>query len=321
MRRALLYRYRLALDAGVVLRDRRLPCREGLLVRLVSGDRQGWGEIAPLAGFSAESLDEAQVKAINELKRWCEHGYTRDDCAPSVAFGVSCALAELQGSLPEAGTYQGALLCNGDPDTLFQRLSGPAPLAKMKVGLYEAVRDGMQVSLLLEALPQLTLRLDANRSWHLEKALQFARYVPVPLRSRIAYLEEPCRTREESLSFARQTGIALAWDETLRETELPLRAEPGVTAVIIKPTLSGSIRQVQQQVAQARLAGLTPVIGSALESSLGLTQLARLARWLTPDVAPGLDTLALMQQQLLRRWPGCELPLQAEEALQCLWHS
>ncbi len=36
-------------------------------------------------------------------------------------------------------------------------------VAKVKVGLWEAVRDGMVVNLLLEAIPDLQLRLDANR--------------------------------------------------------------------------------------------------------------------------------------------------------------
>ena len=38
-------------------------------------------------------------------------------------------------------------------------------VAKVKVGLWEAVRDGMVVNLLLEAIPDLQLRLDANRAW------------------------------------------------------------------------------------------------------------------------------------------------------------
>lgn len=77
---------------------------------------------------------------------------------------------------------------------------------------------------------------------------------------------------------------------------------------MIKPTLTGSLQKVRQQVAQAHALGLTAVISSAIESSLGLTQLARIAAWLTPDTIPGLDTLSLMRAQLVRRWPESELP-------------
>lgn len=85
---------------------------------------------------------------------------------PSVAFGVSCALAELTDTLPQAANYRAAPLCNGDPDDLILKLADMPgeKVAKVKVGLYEAVRDGMVVNLLLEAIPDLHLRLDANRA-------------------------------------------------------------------------------------------------------------------------------------------------------------
>ncbi|QGU86873.1 o-succinylbenzoate synthase [Erwinia sorbitola] len=320
MRSATLYGYQVALDAGVVLRHQRLKARQGLLVKLSDEQGEGWGEIAPLPEFSVETPEQAQQQAVVWLTQWCAGKEPLESTLPSVAFGISCALAELTNRLPAEGEYRLAQLCSGDPDALFQQLlKQPEPLAKMKVGLYEAIRDGMQVNLLLEALPQLTLRLDANRSWTLEKALSFARYVSPELRSRIAFIEEPCRDREQSLAFAAETGINIAWDETLREHEDALTAAPGVVAVVIKPMLTGTIQRVQQQVLHAQMLGLTPVISSALESSLGLTQLARLAHWLTPGVLPGLDTLQLMQQQVLRAWPGSHLPMQDHEALQCLW--
>ena len=229
---------------------------------------------------------------------------------PSVAFGISCALAELDGSLPEAANYRAAPLCTGDPDELFALLSAMPgeKVAKIKVGLYEAVRDGMVVNLLLEAIPDLHLRLDANRAWTPLGAQQFAKYVNPAYRSRIAFLEEPCKTRDDSRAFARETGIAIAWDESLREADFAFAAEPGVRAVVIKPTLTGSLDKVREQVAAAHAAGLTAVISSSIESSLGLTQLARIAAWLTPDTVPGLDTLNLMQAQLIRQWPGSTLP-------------
>ncbi len=63
-------------------------------------------------------------------------------------------------------------------------------------------------------------------------------------------------------------------------------AEEGVRAVVIKPTLTGSLEKVREQVQAAHALGLTAVISSSIESSLGLTQLARIAAWLTPDTIP-----------------------------------
>lgn len=104
----------------------------------------------------------------------------------------------------------------------------------------------------------------------------------------------------------------------MREPDFAFVAEEGVRAVVIKPTLTGSLEKVREQVKAAHALGLTAVISSSIESSLGLTQLARIAAWLTPDTIPGLDTLDLMQAQQVRRWPGSPLPLVDVDALERL---
>ncbi|MHA6635178.1 o-succinylbenzoate synthase [Citrobacter farmeri] len=319
MRSAQVYRWQIPMDAGVVLRDRRLKTRDGLYVRLYDGERQGWGEISPLPGFSQETWEEAQTALLAWVDGWLQ-GEDALPTMPSVAFGVSCARAELEGALPEEADYRVAPLCTGDPDDLVLQLADMPgeKVAKVKVGLYEAVRDGMVVNLLLEAIPELQLRLDANRAWTPLKAQQFAKYVNPDYRNRIAFLEEPCKTRDDSRAFSRETGIAIAWDESLREADFAFEAEEGVRAVVIKPTLTGSLEKVREQVQAAHALGLTAVISSSIESSLGLTQLARIAAWLTPDTIPGLDTLSLMQAQQIRRWPGSTLPLINDDALERL---
>ncbi len=320
MRRAQVWRWQIPMDAGVVLRDRRLKTRDGLFLCLRDGEREGWGEISPLPGFSQETREEAQAELLQWAQRWQQYGETDVPVLPSVAFGTSCALAELNGELPQAADYRAAPLCTGDPDELLPVLAAMPgeKVAKVKVGLYEAVRDGMVVNLLLEAIPDLQLRLDANRAWTPLKAQQFAKYVNPAWRDRIAFLEEPCKTREDSRAFAAESGIGIAWDESLREADFVFAAEPGLRAVIIKPTLTGSVQKVREQVNAAHALGLTAVISSSIESSLGLTQLARLAAWLTPQTIPGLDTLSLMQSQLLRRWPGSPLPCLDKCALEPL---
>lgn len=320
MRRVQVYRWQIPMDAGVVLRERRLKTRDGLFVHLQYAGQEGWGEISPLPGFSQESLEEATVAALAWAKAWRAGADPQLPGIPSADFGLSCALAELHHTLPQAANYRAAMLCTGDPDELIVALAAMPgeKVAKIKVGLYEAVRDGMVVNLLLEALPDLRLRLDANRAWTPLKAQQFAKYVNPAYRERIAFLEEPCKTRDDSRAFALNTGIAIAWDESLRDVDFVFEAQEGVRAVIVKPTLTGSLEKVQAQVATAKALGMEVVISSSLESSLGLTQLARIAGWLTPESIPGLDTLNLMQTQLLRRWPDCLLPCQDVDVLEPL---
>ncbi len=323
MRQATIYHYQLPMESGVILRDRRLNVREGFILHLQQDQANGWGEVAPLPGFSQESLADALQETQYWLTAWCNGINLADSHLPSVAFGISCALAELTSELPEDADYRKVPLCTGDPDELLINLAKMQgeKIAKVKVGLYEAVRDGMVVNMLLDAIPDLQLRLDANRSWTQAKAAGFTKYVKPEYRSRIAFLEEPCKTPELSLKFAAESGIAIAWDETVRDPAFDVIAQSGVTAIIIKPTLTGSISHCRQLILKAQRIGLTAVISSSIESSFGLTQLARLANWLTPGIIPGLDTLSLMQEQLIRPWPSSNLPLRPVAELPRIWRT
>ncbi|WGE49143.1 o-succinylbenzoate synthase [Actinobacillus equuli] len=312
MRKAQLYRYQIPVETGVILRHRRLKQREGLVVKLTEDNQVGWGEIAPLPEFSQEDLLLAQQQTEQWLAKWLAGQQDDlDSYVPSVAFGLSCALAELNGELAEQGNYRAAVLCYGDPDELYTELNALEgdKIGKMKVGLYEANRDGLIANMLLEALPDLQLRLDANRGWTLEKAVKFAEKIAKENKSRIQFIEEPCKTPELSRLFAQASGIAIAWDETVREPNFVVKNEPNVTAIVIKPTLVGSLQKCIRLIEQAHQQGLIAVISSSIESSLGLTQLARFAQQYTPQTTPGLDTLDLMQYQLLRPWKDSNLPI------------
>nr|WP_321382614.1 o-succinylbenzoate synthase [uncultured Vibrio sp.] len=328
MRKAKIYRYCLPMDSGVILRDNKLTERIGYIVELSDGVNVGLGEVAPLDGFSLESTDEAGIQLQDQAERWVA-GLPIDyaNMVPSVAFGLSMAQVELAGELPQDGQYQAAPLCTGDPDDLIPKLNAMEgeKVAKVKVGLYEPIRDGMLVNLFLESIPQLTLRLDANRAWTPEKAQQFAKYVTPSLRQRISFLEEPCRSPGDSLSFAINTGIAIAWDETLqdaiRREDFRLEDLTGVKAIIIKPTLIGSVDFCIKLIEKAKSLGMKAVISSSIESSLGLTQLARFAKWQLPEEIPGLDTIGLFKAQLEQGWPKCELPIISLADQELVWHS
>ncbi|EEX37454.1 O-succinylbenzoic acid (OSB) synthetase [Vibrio metschnikovii] len=328
MRSAKLYQYQLPMDSGVILRDQKLTQREGFIVELEQDGQIGRGEIAPLIGFSRESLQEAGALAKEQLALWVQGKEVQiGNDFPSVAFGLSMAQMELAGELSSEGQYHCAPLCSGDPDELIPLLNAMPgqKVAKVKVGLYEPIRDGMLVNLFLESMPDLQLRLDANQAWSKEKAAKFSQYVSPSVRGRIAFLEEPCRSPSDSLAFAIDSGIAIAWDETLQhavqQADFQLEDLTGAKAIVIKPTLIGSVQTCQALIEKARSLGIQAVISSSLESSLGLTQLARLSHWLLPETIPGLDTIGLFKAQLETPWPGCTLPVHTLDQQTLVWQS
>jgi O-succinylbenzoate synthase len=326
MRSAKLYRYRLPMDSGVILRQEKLLERVGFILELHDDGKIGRGEVAPLITFNLESVDEAGAQAQEQLALWCQgHEPNYDGLYPSVAFGMSAALMELNNELPQDGNFYSAPLGNGDADELITKLQAMPgkKIAKIKVGLYEAIRDGLNVNLLLESIPDLLLRLDANRAWTPEQAKVFASYISHSYRQRIVYIEEPCKSPSDSIAFAINTGIAVAWDETLqaslRDPEFRLEDLTGVKTIIIKPTMIGSVQRCQYLIAKAQRLGIKPVLSSSLESSLGLCQLARIAKLFLPDELPGLDTINLYKQQLEVPWPGSALPLVTLDSQELVW--
>ncbi|AGH38139.1 O-succinylbenzoate synthase [Bibersteinia trehalosi USDA-ARS-USMARC-188] len=316
MRKFSLYRYQIPLQSGLILRAQTQRFRTGLICYLAEKHHEGWGEIAPLSGFSQESLAQAENQALAWLTCWQNGGtQTLEALFPSVAFGLSMALYELRHGLCEAKSVLTVPLCSDSSLKTIERLKQQnITIAKLKVGRYSPEQDAKTVQQLLNAMPHLSLRLDANRAWDLNTASQFALRLSPAEKRQIVFIEEPCQTVEQSLQFAKNQQIAIAWDESLQLKEVQLQIQEGLAAIVIKPMLIGSREKCLAMIKQAHLLGLQAVLSSSIESSLGLSQLAHFAEQVTPQTAAGLDTLSLMQQQLIRAFPLSSLPLYGIES-------
>ncbi|MCB1084606.1 MAG: hypothetical protein KDK60_00730 [Chlamydiia bacterium] len=130
--------------------------REGLLLHYKSENRrEGWGEVAPLPGFSQESLSEALSALISG-------DHTR---FPSTAWGVAAALLDLKSpldipSIPVRTLHEDKIKIG--------HLSLEKALALFK----EKKGSGV----------------DMNRQWSLDEALSFAKAFP-----HLDYFEEPLK--------------------------------------------------------------------------------------------------------------------------------
>ncbi|MDR0588311.1 MAG: o-succinylbenzoate synthase [Burkholderiales bacterium] len=310
-----LYRYRMPFSRKGETNTRHThEVREGLIVSLEDGDTRGQGEIAPLPRLSVETLIEAEQQALDLLSQWQARRAiepTLERAAPSVAFGLSAALSELTGALPETCQKRSATLMDcADIAAFIENLQRSdarekAPVVKIKVGRDAPDTEARAVLTLMTALPWVKVRLDANRAWTLNEALDFARHLNARTDSSIAFIEEPCQTPALSLRFAQETGIKIAWDEHVREADFhPNDAKTSLVAAwVIKPSLTGSIARCRALTDQARQHRIDAVISSSYESSLGLTQLMRLAAWLSPETLPGLDTGHVFQTCIARGMP------------------
>ncbi len=314
-----LFRYRLPLTAPLVLKGVTLRHREGVLLRLRGADgAEGWGEAAPLPGFSRESMGKAkeQLKALRqrflegeeETDSWFDAGL-----APSVRFALEEAELHLRAHV-EGKTLPGVLgapserntvaingLLVGDEEAVLaeawaMRMAG-LRAAKLKVGRRPVGQDVALVRKLAGVLGEgVSLRLDANRAWSFQEAIAFAEEIAG---CGVAYVEEPLTEAGRLPELAAATGLPVALDETL--VGLPPEALPAhayARAVVLKPTLLGGLHHALRLVHFAREAGMTAVVSSTFESGVGTCGLVALAAAIG-DVPAGLDPYNRLADDLL----------------------
>ncbi|MFB6099297.1 MAG: o-succinylbenzoate synthase [Salinibacter sp.] len=334
-----LYRYELPLTAPLRLDGESLQSRHGLLLRLDTAEgRVGWGEAAPLPGFSAESLDDVVAHARSVAPKWTGTGLPDGpkalerapeilagaDGPASFRFATESALVGLLAgatdkTLPDVlGTPQNTVALNAlitspeedGPEQAARYRKRGYRAVKVKVGRRPVDREVETLREIRAALgDKVALRADANRAWSLEEAVAFAKDTQdLPL----AYVEEPLSDPEELSEFGGRVECPVALDETTRETgpEI-LREHPTVSAVVLKPTLLGGVQATRRWSRGAQEAGVTPVLSAAYESGVGLRMLLALAA-IGPKVPVGLspyDRLAADVLQVPLQLSGPTVPV------------
>lgn len=232
------------------------PKREGLILKR----NNFYAEASPLPGFSRETLEEA-IEDLSQALR-----FSRPAKTPSVQFALSC----LDKPLRSVRLKMAALH------------SKPIETLKIKLG---PLSVGKAIDLVQQHYQDYRLRLDFNRMWKLEDALEFASVFSV---RDFDYLEEPVRSFDELVDFSRQTGFPIAVDESVG---LNWSQIPSLKAVTVKPTLTGSIPKVPSP--------LKLILSSSYESGIGLLHIARLASEMQLKEPMGLDTYATLQNDPL----------------------
>jgi O-succinylbenzoate synthase len=309
--------------------------RTGRLVRITGDDGHvGYGEVTPLPGLHAESLEDAdrvlldvgrgivgrvfqgfEALAHRVADRVAAHGTDGEIFHPSVCFGLQTAamglFARAEGlvaaqvlssnvrmEVPVCGFFSG-----NPPDADDAIAAGTLdayPCVKVKIGRLAPTIERRTIDTLLQGLPpHVKLRLDANRGLTLEQALELFHDLPL---GRIEYLEEPLADPSEMAALHRQTRLPMAIDESLHDPTVGyLQRAPFVTAWIVKPAREGDWRRVRDLAEEAghRFAGC--VISSCLETGVGLWALAQMAAAIPgKPLAAGLATNILLGADMLK---------------------
>lgn len=226
------YTYSLQLKAPLRRKEEVVVRRKGVLFFLQGEeDFIGWGEAAPLPGFSRITLQEAQAlgraaakavtgRSIADARNWLTPEQSGD---PSVYFAFHQAFRVLaqehEEEKKDSCTVALCSLLDGDLNETEARLQ--AGLAegcrcfKLKVARRSLAEETDLVAHILSQLPSdSTLRLDANRGWTYDEALAFCCSVPL---EKIAFIEEPLQDWRQIPRLQTESGIACAVDECLQD--------------------------------------------------------------------------------------------------------
>lgn len=287
-------RYRLPFRAPVRTAHGVWTHREGLLLRIEDdAGRCGWGECAPLPGWTTETVD-AGAEALRELGEWVE-----ERALSRLPAGLAClrgALAAAREPLvvpPEpAALGVAALLPAGREASA--RLSGLAEAGfrvfKWKVGVGDAADElGWLDELCGRLPPGGRLRLDANGAWErrvAERWLERCAERPVELVEQPVAAPPGAAERERRRADDLLRGLAgafptpLALDESLAGDGDVARwlAEGWPGFFVLKLSLHAAPEETLAALARA---GARVIFSSALETRVGAAHALRRA-WAWP---------------------------------------
>ncbi len=313
-----IFYFRLPLAKPFPTRKVMLKCREGFLIQLITPKgRKAWGEVAPLPGFSLESLTAVKNQLFTVRKKILNGELSFDlktleaqTLSASIKFGLEMAFYNLQDALNKKPLQKNKLavirLLEGDLDQVRKRalegMNHGFKFFKLKVGGSSILQEQKKVRELQQLIRnKATLRLDANRQWSFDEAVRFARGLNP---SGIEYIEEPFVNGKNDMTlietFFDKTGFAVALDESLLSMKPgSLKFIRGVRAIVVKPTVIGGLGPAITWVRWAKARRLSAVISSSFETSVGLSTLAQLAAAYRCEPL-GIDTLKWLAEDLLK---------------------
>lgn len=296
-----------------------LTKREGIVLKIEDETGAvGYGEVAPLDGYSKETLKEANT-ALETLLQTDQQNTTVSP-PPSVEFGVESAYLSLMANKNKCDISQVIFPYAKNRIPVHHQLIGSieecetqikhkqnlgTSTFKLKIGRQALNDDLYKIKRIVSAFNSDTvLRLDANRSWDFETAIKACKELKsLP----IEFIEEPTHHPKFLMDLKEKTDIPIAIDETFQEnTGVPLLGLPYVDVIIIKPSFIGGTTRCLELAQDILATEKKVVFTSTFETGLGCLLTAHLAAAVAPDTAHGVATFPYLEQDILFQAPTLE---------------
>lgn len=340
------YTYQLPLNQILNINNQIIESRQGVIIRLTDElGNEGVGEIAPVPGVHQEhyadilnqiktvgidllNTDQIDTKKLFESIRQIEGIRS---WYPSVRFGIESAMINLAmmseqdlSNLVEDHPIRNKISVNalvtGDTDTILnivaQKLAENFKCIKIKIGRNAIEKEIDLVQSVDKVIKnKATLRLDANRAWGIKTAITFINGIK---NCNIEYIEEPLLNPVQLSELATQTDIPFALDESITDKSFDfIKSDLRIRALVIKPTVIGSLDKTFRLLKYAKKTGLTAVISDTYSSGVGLSFLVWLASFIDKETPMGFDTYpCLTSDILLERHSMIDAMIEADHSIE-----
>ncbi len=302
-------KYSLPLAKPLAIGGHELTSRQGLIISITDENGlTGYGEAAPVPGLHKEALEDVifqlqQIKppviSLDYLESICSSARTALEMA---MFDLRLQSQKAFDKFRNLTLPVNGLVMAQDAD-LFDAVDvliaeGYISI-KIKVGRLPLAKDIETIQRLKELVGnRATIRLDANRLWTLDQAVEFCNQVTP---DQIEYIEEPLADISQYPIFFDSTDMPVAFDETLVEKGVEeLDHLDKVKAFILKPSLLGGLSLTGQFIALAFENDIMPVMSCTFGSDLSLRSFALFAAMFdVADIPLGLDTMKWFKHHLL----------------------
>lgn len=307
-------KYKLSFRFTAITSRERMNRKETYYIKIwsqESPDVYGIGEAGLFRGLSCDDRPdyEERLDAVcRDIDRYIENPSLLAD-RPSIRFAVETAAIDLNNGgnriLFPSGWTEGkkaitinGLVWMGDRDTMRERiackLAEKCGCVKVKIGGIDFGQELELLRFIRSEAPDITLRLDANGAFTPQNADEKLRRLA---EFNIHSIEQPIRAGQwkEMASLCRRSPIPVALDEELiglngTEEKRRMLETNHPQYIVLKPTLCGGIGGSEEWIRLAENTGAGWWITSALESNIGLNAIAQWTATLDTDMAQGLGT-------------------------------
>lgn len=311
-----LHAYRLPLVTPLITAHGTQSERVGVLLSITDGHHTGWGEAAPMPGWSRETLadvgdslaaavaglgavdgtDDPRIAAmLDELER---QPHARAAVAGAVLDltarqqGLSVALVLSDDAVSSVAVN--GLVADAEPQLVAAAVRGcvdrGCAAVKIKVAALDPSADLARVAAARQAAgPDVELRVDANGGWDVDTAVATLLAMS---EFDIAFCEEPTVGIDAIAAVGALSAVPVAVDESARTVDdiaeaLGTRA---IDVVVVKPQALGGADLGLRAIRLAQELGASAVVTTMIDSAVGVAHAAHLAAASGSSLAHGLDT-------------------------------